>query len=61
MKLQNFQNWSDDTKKYDFVCLVNKYYDRNSVGFQRMELIKKLKGNSKLNYMMDLRLSKRLL
>ena len=59
MKLQNFQNWTNDAAKYDFVCLVNKYYDRNSVGFQRMELIKKLKGNSKLNYMMDLRLSKR--
>ena len=59
MKLQNFQNWTNDAAKYDFVCLVNKYYDRNSVGFQRMELIKKLKGNSKLNYMIDLRLSKK--
>ena len=51
MKLPFYQNWNDDSKKFDFLSLMNTDFYRQSVGFQRKKLrenLNDIKNNNKI-------------
>lgn len=59
MKLKNYQNWENDKSKFDFICLMNKNFERSSVGFQRKKLCEKISKISNFNKVADIRLNKK--
>ncbi len=59
MKLQFYQNWEDDKKKYDFFSLMNTNFYRASVGFQRIRLKENLRSISNENKFISGRLNKK--
>ena len=34
MKLKNYQNWENDKSKFDFICLMNKNFERSSISIE---------------------------
>ena len=60
MILPNYENWIEDSNKYDFFSLMNTNFSRNSVGFQRKMLKKILRDiKKKEDKIIEGRLSKK--
>ena len=59
MKLPQYQNWSFDNKKSDFVSLMNTNFKRESVGYQRMRLKEILRSINSKNRIIEGRFSKK--
>ena len=59
MKLPFYENWIEDTNKYDFFSLMNTNFSRKSVGYQRQMLKKILRNINKKNKIIEGRLSKK--
>ena len=59
MILDDFENWDDDGKKFDFISLMNTNIYRNSVAYQRKNLQKILINYDNKNKIINNRYSKR--
>ena len=59
MKLPFYENWNEDKKKYDYFSLMNTKFYRKSVGYQRIELKKKLENLKNKNGIIKGRFNKK--
>lgn len=59
MRLPNYENWSEDSKKYDFLSLMNTNFYRKSVGYQRFKLKEILQNNNYKNKIINGRFNKK--